>query len=136
MIPETDDLVAPDQVKRVVLCTGKVYYDLLAARREAGVKDVAIVRVEQLYPFPRISLPKVLAPYGQAEVVWCQEEPENMGAWNYIDRRIEGVLTEIGGKARRPVFVGRAPAASPATGLAKVHAQQQEALVRQALGLV
>ncbi|WP_458093600.1 2-oxoglutarate dehydrogenase E1 component [Roseomonas sp. WA12] len=135
VIPEADELVAPDKVRRVVLCTGKVYYDLLQERRDKGVKDVAIVRLEQLYPFPRISLPRVLAPYANAEVVWCQEEPENMGAWQFLDRKIEDVLTVVGGKAKRPTYVGRATAASPATGLAKVHAQQQEALVRQALGL-
>jgi len=135
VLPETDRLVAPEKVKRVVLCTGKVYYDLLQERREKGVQDVAIIRIEQLYPFPRITLPKILAPYSKAEVIWCQEEPENMGAWSFLDRRIEGVLNEIGGKARRPSYVGRPAAASPATGLAKVHAQQQEALVRQALGL-
>ncbi|MBP0447087.1 2-oxoglutarate dehydrogenase E1 component [Roseomonas sp. SSH11] len=135
VIPETDELVAPEKVKRVVLCTGKVYYDLLQERRDKGVKDVALVRVEQLYPFPSITLPKVLSPYTKAEVVWCQEEPENMGAWNYIDRKIEDVLTKVGNKAKRPSYVGRPAAASPATGLAKVHAQQQEALVRQALGL-
>lgn len=135
VIPETDELVAPEKVRRVVICTGKVYYDLLQERRDKGVKDVAIIRMEQLYPFPRISLPKVLAPYTQADVVWCQEEPENMGGWTFVDRKIEEVLTQVGGKARRPGFVGRATAASPATGLAKVHAQQQEALVRQALGL-
>ncbi|HEY8612329.1 MAG TPA: 2-oxoglutarate dehydrogenase E1 component, partial [Roseomonas sp.] len=135
VLPETDELVAPEKVKRVVLCTGKVYYDLLQERRDKGVKDVAIIRLEQLYPFPRISLARVLAPYSKAEVVWCQEEPENTGGWNFLDRRIEGVLTQVGGKARRPSYAGRPAAASPATGLAKVHAQQQEALVRQALGL-
>ncbi|MBI0534501.1 2-oxoglutarate dehydrogenase E1 component [Roseomonas sp. KE2513] len=135
VIPETDELVAPEKVRRVVICTGKVYYDLLQERRDKGVKDVAIIRMEQLYPFPRISLPKVLAPYSKAEVVWCQEEPENMGGWNFVDRKIEEVLVAAGGKARRPGYVGRPAAASPATGLAKVHAQQQEALVRQALGL-
>ncbi|MFH5923948.1 2-oxoglutarate dehydrogenase E1 component [Roseomonas xinghualingensis] len=135
VLPDADQLVAPEKVRRVVLCTGKVYYDLLQERRDKGIKDVAIIRIEQLYPFPRITLPKILAPYSKAEVIWCQEEPENMGAWNFIDRRIEGVLNEIGGKARRPSYVGRPAAASPATGLAKVHAQQQEALVRQALGL-
>jgi 2-oxoglutarate dehydrogenase E1 component len=135
VIPETDELVSPEKVKRVVLCTGKVYYDLLQERRDKGVKDVAIVRIEQLYPFPRITLPRILAPYANAEVVWCQEEPENMGGWHFLDRKIEGVLAEMGGKATRPSYVGRPAAASPATGLAKVHAQQQEALVRQALGL-
>ncbi len=135
VIPETDKLVAAAKVKRVVLCTGKVYYDLLQERRDKGVKDVAIVRVEQLHPFPKLSLGKALAPYTNADVVWCQEEPENMGGWNYMDRRIEGVLKTLDIKAKRPAYVGREEAASPATGLAAVHQQQQETLVRQALGL-
>jgi 2-oxoglutarate dehydrogenase E1 component len=99
------------------------------------VQDVAIVRSSSCTPFPKQSLGKALAPYRNAEVVWCQEEPENMGAWTFLDRRIEGVLAEIGIKAKRPRYVGRQEAASPATGLAKVHQQQQEALVREALGL-
>jgi len=132
---EVDELAAHDQVRRVVLCSGKVYYDLLAARREAGVKDVAIVRLEQLYPFPEVTLAKVLGPYTKAEVVWCQEEPDNMGAWTFVDRRIEHALKQLGGAARRPSYVGREEAASPATGLAKVHAQQQAGLVQEALGL-
>ena len=135
VIPETDAIAPAEQVKRVVLCTGKVYYDLLQERRDKGVQDVAIIRLEQLYPFPAVSLAKVLAEYRQAEVVWCQEEPENMGAWNFLDRRIEKVLKGLDIKAKRPEYVGRAEAASPATGLAKVHQQQQEALVRDALGL-
>jgi 2-oxoglutarate dehydrogenase E1 component len=135
VIPETDAIAAPDQVKRVVLCTGKVYYDLLQERRDKKVQDVAIVRVEQMYPFPARSLTRVLGEYKNAEVVWCQEEPENMGAWTFLDRRIEKVLKELGNKAQRPLYVGREEAASPATGSAKVHQQQQESLVREALGL-
>ena len=135
VIPETDAIAPEEEVKRVVLCTGKVYYDLLAERREKGVTDVAIVRVEQMYPFPRNSLAKALAPYRNAEVVWCQEEPENMGAWSFMDRRIEKVLAALEIKAKRPDFVGREEAASPATGLARIHQQQQDALVRAALGL-
>jgi 2-oxoglutarate dehydrogenase E1 component len=135
VIGEVDKLVAPGRVRRVVLCSGKVYYDLLQERRDRGIEDVAILRVEQLYPFPVASLAAALAPYSEAEVVWCQEEPENMGAWNYADRRIEGVLVQLGGAAKRPSYVGRPASASPATGLAKVHAAQQEALVRQALGV-
>jgi 2-oxoglutarate dehydrogenase E1 component len=135
VIPETDAIAPEEKVRRVVLCTGKVYYDLLAERREKGIDDVAIVRVEQMYPFPRNSLAKALAPYRGAEVVWCQEEPENMGAWTFMDRRIEAVLGTLDIKAKRPVFVGREEAASPATGLAKIHQQQQDALVRAALGL-
>ncbi len=135
VIPEVDALVPEAQVKRVVICTGKVYYDLLQTRREAGVQDVAILRLEQMYPFPRQSLGRALAPYKNADVVWCQEEPENMGAWTFVDRRIEGVLREINHTAQRPIYVGRQEAASPATGLAKVHQQQQETLVREALRL-
>ena len=135
VIEETDTLVSAVEIKRVVLCTGKVYYDLLAERRALGINDVAIVRLEQLYPFPTISLPKALAPYSNAQVIWCQEEPENMGAWSFVDRRIEKVLAEINIAAKRPTYVGRHEAASPATGLAKVHAAEQAALVRAALSI-
>ena len=135
VLGETDTLVPPEQVKRVVLCSGKVYYDLLAQRRDQGIDNIALVRLEQLYPFPTTSLPKVLTQYRRAEVVWCQEEPENMGAWNFADRRIEDVLGKLGGAAKRPRFIGRKPAASPATGLAKIHAAEQAALVIAALTL-
>ncbi len=134
VIGEIDRLGANEAVKRVVLCTGKVYYDLLAERREREIKDIAIVRVEQLYPFPVLSLPKELALYPNAEIIWCQEEPENMGAWTAVDRRIEEVLTGIG-RTQRPRFIGRVAAASPATGLAKVHAAEQATLVNAALTL-
>ncbi|MDA8251433.1 MAG: 2-oxoglutarate dehydrogenase E1 component [Rhodospirillales bacterium] len=135
VIPEIDPIAAPEQVRRVVLCSGKVYYDLLAERRERGIADVALVRLEQLYPFPVITLPKVLAPYRNAEVVWCQEEPENMGAWSYADRRIERLLGGLDIAAKRPSYVGRKAAASPATGLARTHAAEQAALVGRALTL-
>ena len=135
VIPETDRIAEPGQVKRVVVSSGKVYYDLLAERRQQGVNDVALIRLEQIYPFPPQKLANALKPYKDADVIWCQEEPMNNGAWSFVDRRIEAVLTGLGGKAQRPAYVGREAAASPATGLAKVHAQQQAALVRQALGL-
>ncbi|MDE2005215.1 MAG: 2-oxoglutarate dehydrogenase E1 component [Rhodospirillales bacterium] len=136
VIPEIDPIAPAEQVRRVVICTGKVYYDLLAQRRERGVTDVALVRLEQLYPFPERNLGRALAPYVNAtSVVWCQEEPENMGAWSFVDRRIEKVLRGLEGKSRRPVYVGRAEAASPATGLARIHAAEQSALVGNALGL-
>ncbi len=133
VLPEIDPITEDSAVKRVVLCSGKVYYDLLAERREQKIDSVAILRLEQLYPFPAITLPKLLAPYRQAEVVWCQEEPANMGAWCYVDRRIEAVLGEIDIAAKRARYVGRHEAASPATGSAKKHAAQQAALVRAAL---
>ena len=135
VIPEIDAIGPAEAVKRVVLCSGKVYYDLLAERREKGVQDVALVRMEQIYPFPVRSLPPILATYPNAEVVWCQEEPENMGAWSFVDRKIERVLVEMGHACARPGYVGRDAAASPATGLAKVHAAQQAALVARALAL-
>jgi 2-oxoglutarate dehydrogenase E1 component len=133
VLPEVDALADDPKVRRVVLCSGKVYYDLLAERRQAGVKDVAIVRIEQLYPFPARALAAQLARYPNAEVAWCQEEPENMGAWHFVDRRIEAVLATVGGAAKRPKFVGRREAASPATGLARTHAAEQKALVAAAL---
>jgi len=134
VIGEIDALKTGTEVKRVVLCTGKVYYDLLEERRRRGVDNVAIVRVEQLYPFPVISLPIELAKYPHAEVVWCQEEPENMGAWTFVDRKIEAVMSALGSN-KRPRYVGRIAAASPATGLAKTHAAEQAALVAEALTL-
>jgi 2-oxoglutarate dehydrogenase E1 component len=133
VIGEIDQIAPPAEVKRVVLCSGKVYYDLLAERRDQGITDVAIFRLEQLYPFPEKTLAFALKPFGKAQVVWCQEEPENMGAWNFADRRIERVLAALKHKAKRPTYVGRKAAASPATGLAAVHAAEQAALVRNAL---
>ena len=135
IIPETDELVAPEAVKRVVLCSGKVYYDLLMERRERGIKDVAIVRMEQFYPFPAKSLKSAIEGYKNADVVWCQEEPENNGGWTFVDRRIESVLTCLDGVAKRPRYVGRKAAASPATGLAKTHNAEQAALVNEALSV-
>ncbi len=135
VIPEVETIAAPDQVKRVVISTGKVYYDLVAERQAKGVKDVALVRLEQIYPFPAKSLQAAIAPYVNAEVAWCQEEPMNNGAWSFVDRRIEAVLACAKGRATRPLYVGRDDAASPATGLAKVHAAQQAKLVSEALGL-
>ncbi len=126
--------VTAKSVKRVVLCTGKVYYDLWQAREDKKVKDVTLVRIEQLYPFPAAELQAELAKYtGATEVVWCQEEPENMGAWTFIDRRVEGVLEKVGGKAKRPIYVGRPAAASPATGSLKRHTAEQTKLVDEAL---
>ena len=134
VIPEIDHIAPPDETRRVVLCSGKVYYDLLTARREQGIKDVAIIRIEQLYPFPQRSLGELLAPYARAEIIWCQEEPENMGAWSFVDRRIEQVLSRLDIAARRPSYIGRDEAASPATGLARIHAEQQAEIVARALG--
>ena len=132
---DKDTLVAPDKMKRVVLCTGKVYYDLLQERRDRGIDDVYLMRMEQLYPFPEEGLTKELEPFVNAEVVWCQEEPENQGSWHFVDRRIEGVLRKMGHKAERPSYVGRGEAASVATGQASVHAAEQANLVNEALSV-
>jgi 2-oxoglutarate dehydrogenase E1 component len=135
VIPEIDDLLPPDQIRRVAICSGKVYYDLLAERRLKDIKDIAIIRLEQMYPFPEITLGRVLAPYLNADVVWCQEEPQNMGAWCFVDRRIEKVLLRLDMKVRRPAYVGRDAAASPATGLARTHMAQQARVVATVLGI-
>ncbi|MGE3770256.1 MAG: 2-oxoglutarate dehydrogenase E1 component [Bdellovibrionales bacterium] len=120
-------------VRRVVLCTGKVYYDLVQARDDKKIADVAIVRVEQMYPFPHLTLKEQLALYPKAEVVWCQEEPQNQGAWTFMDRRIEKVLAELQHKAGRPRYVGRTSAAAPACGQLSRHTAEQTALVDEAL---
>jgi len=127
-------LVADSKVKRVVLCSGKVYYDLIAERAERKLKDVAILRMEQLYPFPVKSLGAELAKYPNADVVWCQEEPENMGAWRFLDRRLEALMAETPKlKATRPIYVGRPESAATATGILRRHVVEQKKLVDEAL---
>lgn len=123
----------PKDIKRVVLCTGKVYYDLYQAREDKGIKDVVILRLEQLYPFPKEALAEELAKYPNAEVVWCQEEPQNSGYWYFVDRRIEDTLTSIKHKTSRPSYAGRIESASPATGSASEHKREQEQLINDAL---
>ncbi len=133
VVGEAGPIAADGEVRRVVLCSGKVYFDLAKARAEHGGDRVALVRVEQLYPFPFKSLAQILQRYRNAEIVWCQEEPRNMGAWNFVDRRIEEVLTGLDIAAKRPRFAGRAEAASTATGLFKRHVEEQAQLVADAL---
>ncbi len=133
ILPEIDTLADPAKIRRVVLCSGKVYFDLLAERRKRKIDDIAIIRIEQLYPFPFTRLGVRLSQYPNAEIVWCQEEPENMGAWHFVDRRIERALSGIDVKAKRPIYIGRAEAASPATGSARTHLKEQADLVDRAL---
>ena len=128
-------LVADDKIKRVVMCSGKVYYDLLEERDARGIDDIYLMRIEQFYPFPAISMVKELERFKQAEMVWCQEEPKNQGAWTFIEPNIEWVLSRIKAKHTRPQYVGRATSASPATGLASQHKAQQAALVNDALSI-
>jgi 2-oxoglutarate dehydrogenase E1 component len=117
-------LVSDDKIKRVIMCSGKVYYDLYDEREKRGHNDVYLMRLEQLYPFPHLALSEELARFKQADMVWCQEEPLNMGAWDFADPRIQRVLDEIGAKHVRPRYVGREAAAAPATGLASKHARE------------
>ena len=127
------ELASDDKVKRVVMCSGKVYYDLLEERDARGITDVYLLRLEQFYPFPALALVKELERFKGAQIVWCQEEPKNQGGWTFIEPNIEWVLTRIGSKHTRPVYAGRNASASPATGLASMHKAQQAALVNDAL---
>ena len=126
-------LAADDKIKRVVMCSGKVYYDLLEERDARGIDDIYLLRFEQFYPFPAQSAVKELERFKDAEMIWCQEEPKNQGAWTFIEPNIEWVLGRIKAKHLRPEYVGRATSASPATGLASQHKAQQAALVDEAL---
>ncbi|MGH1367689.1 MAG: 2-oxoglutarate dehydrogenase E1 component [Maritimibacter sp.] len=129
----TAKLKGDKKIKRVVMCSGKVYYDLLEERDARGLDDVYLLRVEQFYPFPALSLVKEMERFPNADVVWCQEEPKNQGAWSFIEPNIEWVLSRIRKDNNRPQYVGRAASASPATGLASQHKAQQAALVNDAL---
>ncbi|QDZ08481.1 2-oxoglutarate dehydrogenase E1 component [Sphingomonas panacisoli] len=129
------DAAADAQTKRLVLCTGKVAYDLFDARDAAGDKDAQIVRIEQLYPFPTEALATRIARMTALEdIVWAQEEPKNNGAWFFVEPMIEEALAQAKAKPKRARYAGRAAAASPATGLAKRHQMEQAALVADALG--
>ncbi len=127
------DLVADQAIRRVIVCTGRVFYDLAARRAACGVKDVALVRLEQLYPFPTDALRQELALYPNAEIVWCQEEPENMGAWFFVENKINALLRDMG--RERPFVRGlyRPEAATPAAGSKARHLQEQDFLLRAAL---
>jgi 2-oxoglutarate dehydrogenase E1 component len=134
MLPdEKIKLVPDDNIRRVVLCSGKVYYDLYEEREKRGIDDVYIMRVEQLYPVPLKALVQELVRFKSAEVVWCQEEPRNMGAWHFIEPYLEWVLNQINAPNRRPRYAGRAASAATATGLMSKHLAQLKALLDEAL---
>ncbi|AQX22025.1 2-oxoglutarate dehydrogenase E1 component [Bartonella sp. CDC_skunk] len=122
------------KIRRVVLCTGKVYYDLYEEREKRGIDNVYLLRVEQLYPFPAKALVDVLSRFLKAEIVWCQEEPKNMGAWSFIEPYLEWVLTHIRARYSRARYAGRSASASPATGLMSKHLEQLAAFLEDALG--
>ncbi|MGQ0610597.1 MAG: 2-oxoglutarate dehydrogenase E1 component [Paracoccaceae bacterium] len=127
-------LLPDDKIRRVVLCSGKVYYDLLAERDARGQDDTYLMRLEQIYPMPTVPLTAELARFPQADFVWCQEEPKNQGAWSFAEPELEAILTGIGARAPRFRYAGRSASASPATGLASRHKFEQETLVKEALG--
>ena len=134
MLPdEKIKLVPDDDIRRVVLCSGKVYYDLYDEREKRGIDDIYIMRVEQLYPVPLKLLVQELGRFKNAELVWCQEEPRNMGAWHFIEPYLEWVLNQIHAPNRRPRYAGRAASAATATGLMSKHLAQLKALLDEAL---
>lgn len=128
-----DLAIKPQAAKRVVICSGKIYYELLQERDALGLKDIVLIRLEQYYPFPEDALIECLKPYGHCEFFWCQEEPMNMGAWMFLDRRFDHILCRIDSKQRQFYYVGRPAAASPATGNGKRHEAEQAQLLQQAL---
>jgi 2-oxoglutarate dehydrogenase E1 component len=128
----TVKLVSDDRIRRVVMCSGKVYYDLLEEREKRGIDTVYLLRVEQFYPYPAHSMIAELQRFKKADMVWCQEEPKNMGAWSFMEPNIEWTLEQISAKSRRPRYVGRPAAASPATGLMIRHKQELEDMLNEA----
>ncbi|CAL8976216.1 2-oxoglutarate dehydrogenase E1 component [Rhodoplanes serenus] len=127
-------LVPDRKIRRVVLCSGKVYYDLYEEREKRGIDDIYLLRVEQLYPFPTKALLTRLGRFKNAEVVWCQEEPRNMGSWTFVEPYLEWVMNQVGGEYRRPRYVGRPPSAATATGLMSKHLAQLRTFLDDALG--
>jgi 2-oxoglutarate dehydrogenase E1 component len=130
IVPEIED-IEQGEVTRVVFCSGKVYYDLLEARQAENLPHVALIRIEQLYPFPVEEYAVQIAAWPKAEqIVWCQEEPQNQGAWYQIRHRLQEPLSD----AQQLYYAGRPSAAAPAVGILKIHLQQQQALIAAALG--
>jgi len=133
LIAEHRKLCKDDKVKKVILCSGKVYYDLLEAIEAKKIDNIALIRLEQLYPFPSLELKTELKKYINAEIIWCQEEPKNMGAWHFVNELIEEVLLEIKHKNSRAKYVGRIACASPATGYGSYHNREMRAFIDEAL---
>jgi 2-oxoglutarate dehydrogenase E1 component len=130
----TVQLVPDDKIRRVVLCTGKVYFDLMEEREKRGENNIQILRLEQLYPFPENVLAQELNRFPKAELIWCQEEPQNQGAWTFVKPRIEDTVAKLGGKASVR-YTGRPEYASTAAGLMKQHNAELAAFLNDALTL-
>jgi 2-oxoglutarate dehydrogenase E1 component len=125
-------LVSDNRIKRVILCSGKVYFDLMEEREKRGENRIQMLRLEQLYPFPEKALARELARFPKAEIVWCQEEPKNQGAWTFVNPRIEQTIGQIGGTSR-PRYIGRPEYASTAAGLASQHVAELKGFLDEAL---
>ena len=126
------ELEKSKNINKVIMCSGKIYFDLLEAREKYKRRDVVLLRIEQLYPFPAKSLVKSIKPYAKnAEFIWCQEEPKNMGAWSHVRDYIQWTLDFIKANNKNVSYIGRAPAASPATGYAKRHVAQQKEILEK-----
>src|SRR6187455_571294 len=135
LLPNEKIKLAPDdKIRRVILCSGKVYYDLYEERERRGIDNIYILRVEQLYPFPTKALVNELARFKQAEVVWCQEEPRNMGAWHFVEHYLEWVLNQVEARNRRPRYATRPASAATAVGQMSKHQAQLKQLLEEALG--
>ena len=136
VINETDPAIAnnPESVKTLVFCTGEIYYELLAEREKRGISDVALVRLEQIAPFPFDRIAKNCAKYAGAEVVWAQQEPKNMGAFSYVLPRIMTATRELNGDEKRARYVGRAVSAAPATGMSKIHQMEATNILNAVFG--
>ncbi|MCZ2723424.1 2-oxoglutarate dehydrogenase E1 component [Marinomonas sp. 15G1-11] len=133
VLPETSENIVPKNVKRLVICSGKIYYDLINRREALEKDDIAVIRLEQLYPFPYEDFREVLAPYTEVEtLVWCQEEPKNQGAWHANRHRMNRILEELYPQLKIR-FAGRISSAAPAAGYMSIHVEEQEALVNDAL---
>jgi 2-oxoglutarate dehydrogenase E1 component len=126
-------LVPDEKIRRVVLCSGKVYYDLFEEREKRGVDDIYLMRIEQLYPFPLKAMVTELSRFKKAELIWCQEEPRNQGAWAFVQPYLEWVLEQTGGVSKRARYVGRPASAATATGLMSSHLKQLKAFLDEAL---
>ncbi len=130
----TIKLAADDKIRRVVLCSGKVYFDLFEEREKRGIDDVYLLRIEQLYPFPLKSLAAELQRFRKADVIWCQEEPKNMGAWSFVEPYLEWVLGQANARVKRASYAGRPASAATATGLMSKHLAQLQAFMEEAFG--
>ncbi|MAW58331.1 MAG: 2-oxoglutarate dehydrogenase E1 component, partial [Alphaproteobacteria bacterium] len=133
VLPDPKKSLKKDNVKRVVLCSGKVFYDLVKLREEKKLTNVRLIRIEQLYPFPEDAVVRELKNFSKAKIIWCQEEPKNMGAWTYISTLIEDVMIKVGSKQNRLFYAGREAQASTASGLFSRHQQEQQKLLDIAL---